>query len=314
MMATDGNGNIITPANTGWKCSEGDIDDTGFVDLTYTGSGNFSNATNISMFGFKLTVASLGSSAVFTNFAGLLTWCKFVFASTSTAGLGLSCSTTTGGIVNCQVAVTGTAWARLISGSTGGLMSNIRIKGASGATTGTRYGLTANTSSLIGVGNGPLFICDCPGYGIVNYSTGVSAGYQASRLTIVNCGTGIGTLCATSGGSSKLNITDAVITGCTVGLEHAYGIYSLSNVVLRNTTNFSVASENYVGAPAAIITTEVDADLYNNSAAGDYRIKNTSAHWGLNRGAQDAPAAAGGDYTYAQVKQFKYKMRQGALT
>lgn len=62
-----------------------------------------------------------------------------------------------------------------------------------------------------------------------------------------------------------------------------------------------------------VTTSGTDADEYVDAGAGDYRIKNTSVYWGMGIGAGDQ-TAAGGDYTYAQVKQLRYKMRQGART
>ena len=286
LKGCDSFGNILNPVDYGWKCAAGDLDESNFVDLDYTlTTGSLSNATNIHMRCFKIS-ATVTSATLFNLFHGLLDWCKLYVTSTNTLGIGVSYNTTTIGIVNSQINMIGSSFARILTASSGGLVSNIRVKGDPSASSGTRYGVAVSSSSVVTAINGPVFICDCAGIGLLNYSTNLSAGIAASRMTIVNCGTGVATLNTSSGGG-KLVITDSVITGCTSGLNQPYGKYDLRNVVLRNTTDIVTTSENDISEPFTFITSETDADLYVDSSNGDYRIKSTSAHWGKNRGSQD---------------------------
>lgn len=293
LLAADENGNVISPVNQGWKCAEGNIDVLNFCEMDYTlTTGNLSVSTNIHINCFKIN-ATTNTAAILNSFHGIISNCFFNLTSSSASGLGLILTTITGGLVNSHVHMEGAAYARIISASTAGLLSNVRVTANPAASSGTLYGIAITSSTLVTIINGPVFIKDVAGIGMTNYSANLSAGISASRCTIVDCAVGVGCLTPTSGGSSKIVLTDSVVTGCTVGLGHPYGRYTLRNVVLRNTTNVSPDSENYVASPLVEVTTETDAQLYAAAASGDYRIKDTSDHWGKNRGAQDHPFYAG---------------------
>ena len=295
IIAADSSGNIIDPIDYGWSCAESDLDTTNYCTINYgLTTGALSSSTNISFKCCKITSTNSNTTALFTSFIGLINWCSLEITTGVSTALGISFSTTSTGITNSQIKILGaTGWNRIITASSTGLISNIRVKGSSSGAAGNRYGVAHSTSSNTIFTNGSIFICDCPGIGLTNYSTNISAGLSASKLTIIDCGVGIKCLVSTGGGVSKLALTDSMITGCTYGLSHPYGRYILENVVLRNTNNYETANGNYGGEPSVFITTEIDSDLYADYLNKDYRIKTTSSHWGKNRGAQDDEVSDG---------------------
>lgn len=310
-LACDANGNIVTPADIGWKCSQGDLDSTGFAELTYTQTSAFINNVKIGLRCFKTIGTNITGSFLNGPYA-IIDWCDIQCTTTGsgTAVIPLSISTNSAGVSNSQVTQSG-GYSRAIAANTCGVVSNIRVIGDAAAATGTRYGIAVTSNAVIAPINGPVFVKDHPGAGIVNYKLLLNASLQLSRATVCDCGVGIASFAATSGGTSLLLIADSVITGCTYGLSQQFGRYDLRNVVLRNSTDFEYAAETPVFDPLAIITTETDSQLYADHVNGDYRIKTISDHWGKNRGAQDAPSTGGGGITQARLNHIKNMMRHG---
>ena len=309
-LSADSNGNVVSPSDLGWKCSQGNLDTTGFAAITYSLTSAMVAATKIAFRCFDITSPSQTGSLFATPY-GIIDWCNISCTTngTGTALIAVSLASNSAGITNSQVNQSG-GYARMVSGTSAGLILNVRVIGDPASTTGTRYGIAYSTNSPVPPVNGPVFVKDCPGVGIINFNTGSNAGWQLSRATVVDCGTGIATLNGTSGGNGLLLVTDSVITGCTYGLSQPYGRYDLRNVVLRNSTDFQYAAGTPVFDPLSIVTAETDSQLYTDHASGDYRIKTTSAHWGKNRGAQDAPATGGG-ITQARLNHVKNMMRHG---
>ena len=290
LKGCDSSGNPVVPADYGWRCEESDLNVTGFAVINFTlTSSPFLSALNIRMTFFDVTATNSGT--VISQNIGKLTWCRFTITSTSDLTVAVLQFTNSQGMTNCQVRITGSSFAQLYRGSTaGGQLDNVRFKGDASATTGTRYGVSMTVVAMYPLGTGRLFVCDCPGAGIINYNTSTSSGIIVSNATVVNCGTGITSLGSTS---SRLVVANSVVTGCTTGLNIGNGIYVLDNVVLRNTTNYGTAAAVPVSEPYAFITTETDSQLYTNPTAGDYRIKLSSSHWGKNRGAGDEASVNG---------------------
>lgn len=297
LVGCDVNGVPVTPSDYGWRCEEGDLDTTGYVSLNFTLVGTSAvNALNIRMMFFSVTSST--STSAFSTPVGKFTWCKFSFTATASTAVGFAMATSSEGFANCQVSMTGTNYARIVSGSSSGnQLDNVRIKGDPLASGGTRYGLAMSVASAYPSATGRVFVCDVTGFGVMNYNAGASAGLILSQATIVNCATGIAIL---GGASSRMILSNVVVTGCAVGVNASSGLYVLDNVVLRNTSNFGTAPETPVSEPCTFITAETDSQLYTNHAAGDYRIKSTSAHWGKNRGAGDEAISGAGNPLVAQ--------------
>ena len=303
-----------TPPDPDWNCCQPDWDDTDMPVIATTtniGHGN----TGCSFYGIKFTATGRTSASGMTGNMFGYDWCILDQQTANTAAVCVA--STVQFITNTVLKCSGTSYDVVFTNSTVPvLISNLRISGNAAASSGNRRGLVASTNGSSYAHN--MCIADHVGVGFTATSAGVNARLQLGKMTIANCLAG--GISAASTSASGTNITNCFITGDG---SAGYGITQTGTApfLVNNTRirDFSTGDTNglteYSVPPFRnnITTAGTDADEYVDAASGDYRIKNTSDYWGKNLGAGDQPAAGAGDYTFAQVKQLRYKMRQGAL-
>jgi len=310
IKACDNSGVEWVPPDPDWVSAQPVWSDTNMpVFATTTNIVTISNVA-VNVYGIKFTASARTTNVLIVSRA---IWCIGISSISNSTATVVSAVTM---LENCCFECSGTAYASVVSatGSTPPI-ENVRMIGNASASSGTRYGYATTSNSFINLSR--CTAANNPGGGFAHTSTGTNA-----RIFMTNCvavNNSVAGIYTTGTSTSLHTISKCMVTGS--GMTN--GIYingtGKAHIQLNRIRDYSGAAISgnaiYCDPPewGNVTTSGTDADEYVDAGAGDYRIKNTSVYWGMGIGAGDQ-TAAGGDYTYAQVKQLRYKMRQGART
>ena len=263
------------------------------VIATTTNIATLDNAS-VAIYGLKLT-ASGRNTSVISDFR----WAEWVQVINSQSNTNAVAITATAPVFarNIYAECSGTSYSAVATflPANGGA-SNIRLQGNASASSGNRRGFTASANDYYNLRR--MTLIDNIGGGIVLAGTGASARAAIWNSVIVdNEGDGI----SSAGTSTSLGM----ISGCMITGAHTNGINitGTGDAVITNCRFRGYSSAAITGTlewndpplNGNVTTAGSDSDEYVNAAAGDYRIKSTSAYWGKGIGAGDeAPAAGGG--------------------
>jgi hypothetical protein len=277
LVACDSSGNRWVP-DWSWKSAQ----PMDVLSMPFIGSSSITliNHGAIHLFGLNLQ-GSINTNVVAN--AASVNFCCITNAGSGTAAVACAAPA-----ANSVLRCTGTTFNTVFNA----VGTNCRIEGNMAATSGNRRGLNTSTAATLFY-DSCTFI-NCIGGGIFNSGT---ARLLLSRCNFINCGIAIQYTSTTELGTI---VSHCLIENCTTGISNASGNLIASRNRLRdNGTNFSlgVHSKEY----GSILTPATDAEEFVNAAAGDYRIKNTAAIWGLGIGAGDEPAAPSGGATLPPI-------------
>ena len=284
----DSSGNALEPADPGWVSAQGVFDDSAFPVIATTTNIATSSLTNAAWRCVKFT-ASGRNGAILTS-AGAFDWCSVTSTTANTAAIALAFPVA---VTNCQILMNSVSWDMALQGPAASAnISNVRINGSAGVTSGTRRGIS---TADVGHNVSRVTIIGCAGGGVLAAAGAVSRLSVYSSCTIVNCGS-YGIQCnSTASQTARHNITNCYLSGNTYGID-ANGSHTIAvNNRLRDSTSGNFANFGNYSTAYNYTTDSDDATEFVNSGAGDYRIKNTAtAVWGKGYGAGDEAAAGGG--------------------
>lgn len=286
----DTNGDRIVP--TEWNCCQGSLPTTGYPVLDL---GVYSvNLSNLNLRCLYLTGSGGNVVNSGLSYGSSYEYCRI--ESTSSSNTNPAQLNGNSFVHSCHIICTGNGWNALCVSLN---ITNCRLEGNPSATSGNRFGMSANTSGMWR----PLSrncLLNIPGYAVVNSRPAVDGAIGASELTIVNCAT-----VANQGAISGLNFPNTgtnlnynfvqaqncFIANCGIGIQGANIAAKILGNRLRCTTNYNVGANSIIAGNYE--ASGNDADEFVDAANGDYRIKSTSIYWGKGIGAGDGPASGG---------------------
>ena len=283
----DASGNLLAPVDPDWKSSQPAWSATGIPLIDF--GGYYSSLTYFVPSHINFT--GNRSGYMFSNLYGAV-WCQFFLTS---SGTNAYISQPVATMSNCVFsAESATAYSHIVQ--PGADIYNCRIVGAGASSgTGDRDGIRDS------VGNRQFncTVLDIGGDGINCTATNASRRFVVLGTTIANCGgSGINMSNSASPVTAIALINNCMITGCG-----AYGINANSQISalvkdcrLRDNTSGNISGLGNFPTDFNNYTTDSDdATEYVDSAAGDYRIKNTATDvWGKGYGAGDEPVPVSG--------------------
>ena len=285
----DSSGERIIPAE--WNCCQGALPTTDYP--VWQLGTNIINLQNLNLRCVYVTGSNgnvLGSSANGSSFE----YCRI--ESTSSSNTTAVQVPVAAFVHSCHIICTGNGWSNLTTSIN---ISNCRLEGNPSAVSGTRYGISANTSGMFRPYSRNCIV-NCPGHAILNSRSLIDGAIGASEFTIVNCATIVGQAAISginfpsTGTNTQYNIVQAqncFIANCGIGVQGANVAAKIQGCRLRCTTNYSVGGNSIIAGNYE--ASGSDADEFVDAANGDYRIKKTSIYWGKGIGAGDEMTAGG---------------------
>lgn len=285
----DANGDLLSPPDPDWVSCQGEFNTSTLPVIATTTNIVTSSLANV--FWRLVAFTASGRSGEILS-AGNIDWCSFVNTTANTSARGLGNINT---IRNSQVKMSGASFSAAIdTGAQVFAVSNVRIDGTAGTTSGNRIGINNTSAGMPNVE--AITITGCAGGGMLA-ATGSAVRYSTIRKSMfVDNGTYGFRGNATASQTMWHQVIDSVFVNNVIGIDgQSQARILISNCRLRNnsTSNFDGLG-NYPSDFGNDVTAGTNADEFVNAAAGDYRIKNTSSLWGRNLGPGDEPASGGG--------------------
>ena len=285
----DSSGNRLAPSE--WNCCQGALPTSDYPvwDL----SAQIINLQNFNLRCVYVT-ASGGNILGSTSSGSSFEYCRI--ESTSSSNTNTVSISANAFMHSCHIICLGNGWASL---TTSVNISNCRLEGNPLASSGARYGISANTSGMFRPYSRNCIV-NCPGHAILNTRGLIDGGIGASEFTIVNCATVAGQAAISgvnfpsTGTNTQYNIIQAqncFIANCGIGVQGVNVAAKILGSRLRCTTNYSVGANSIIAGNYEAAGS--DADEFVDATNGDYRIKRTSIYWGKGIGAGDEMTASG---------------------
>lgn len=283
----DSSGVELSIPEPGWVSAEAAWDDSTLPVLATTTNIRTLNTTLYTVIArlIKFTASGCNQASILST---SLDWCTVISSTANSSAAAFS----SGILTNCVVKCTGSSYS-LIGAVASSLFFNSRFEGVTGSS-GNRNGITIDgngVQTVIG-----CTVVGCGGAGIKYISGSAAQSGVIANCTIANNGSDGISLNSTASQTNNWHVRNCCITG-----NGGYGIDAnvartfLAGTRLRDNTSGNLT--DFVNHPIdmSVYTTDSDdATEYVDSGAGDYRIANTAATWGLGYGAGDEPAAGSG--------------------
>lgn len=270
-------GTLWTPTDPDWNCCQPLWDTTGMVTITTTTS-NILGSQFIHLYGIQF-IANVNFSFQFDL---NLDWC---YVKNTNAGAIAYCGYNNNAS-NCVFECSGTTYATVFYNSGNRAISNCRLIGNPSAVSGDRRGLWA---AAISARHDNLCIVDTL-VGVRSADNSNTA-ITLARSTLVNCVTAWEDQTTNASGR---RISDCLIHNSTTGISLVTNTKTmpLTRNLFNSVTTQQSGNGNWDNTVNNWVDTASAADLFVDSANGDYRIKRSSTYWGKNIGAGDAPASS----------------------
>ena len=277
----DSSGNLLESPDPDWVSAQAEFSTAALPVIATTTAIQTSTLAN--SFWRLIYFTASGSIANSVLSGGNFDWIGILISGSSANNAGMSSPSL---ITNSFIKITGTAFDTGVTSPV--KMDNVRIDGTAATGSGTRRGLSTSSA---GHNVSRITVIGCAGGGILAAAGSATRSSYYSQCMLINNGT-YGILC----NATALQTVWHTITNCYFSGNGTYGIDAngsrtiASNNRLRDSTTADFA--NFGNYPTSYnYTTDSDnATEFVDSAAGDYRIKNTAAIWGKGYGAGDQPA------------------------
>lgn len=287
----DSSGNRLAPPDPNWVSAQPEYSVSTFPVLRATTAIYTSDIAAMLIMRCVSITSSGRAGGVFTA-ACVLEWCRVENSTNNAAATGLSNGNAS--LRSCIVVMSGTSFSYAINRSSGagpgGVTDNVRVVDAGNGTSGTMGGVVV-------AGNQYPQLDHCTFIGFVNivYFSGTSTAANVQATHCVFVGSSGDTILlrsdAAQAGTSSVTASIIVDSGA-----YAINAQSAANVIVRgcrlrdNTSGNFAGMGNYPEDLGNDVSAGTDSDEFVDAAAGDYRIKATSALWGKGIGAGDGPA------------------------
>ena len=287
LIGADSSGVELEPPDPGWVSCMPEFSTATFPVIGTTTNIDTLNLAFLNARMLRLEATARNGSITGTSYSGFLNW-MYILNSTSNTGAFCVGGATGARMANSICKCSGTAYSVCLSNQSS-FFYNVAAIGNISATTGARNGFTSTVGSAQN-----CFALNHIGNGFQNNSTTVSHFSVFTRCSAVNCDNGFARISSSSSATGVSAFINCLAVNCTgygflaIGNNRALAIHGRTrdNTFGNATDNFSLDSIYTAGG--------TDADEFVDAANGDYRIKNSSAYWGLGIGAGDEPASGGG--------------------
>ncbi len=221
-------------------------------------------------------------------------WCVVTNSTANSAAVAIAV-TSNGTLVNCVASCTGSSYSSVITFGNGMDLYNVRLVGNAGSS-GNRDGMVFNGTATKTMASRVTCLSN-GGRGL--FYSGSTAGVGLSIVACVFAGN-TGDQIVFPNTASQTGYTE--VSNCMITGGGAYGINPggantnllVTQTRLRdNTSNNFNTFGNYPTDLNNYTTDSDDATEYVNTAAGDYRIKNTATIWGQGYGVADEAPLSG---------------------